>query len=365
MLHSLYYIAVVVDGEEVDVIRYTTHRWCLDVSSSPSWCDCLHDACLLLRTVWYGYWRSGRTLTWKMALESLIPKFRFSRILNSNANSKSVALLGTVEGHGEDQAILLLEKSLFNLSSFDSLSSQIDQVLTSAENDIYQWGTGTLYSDVQQSPDIKISLIFPATETHIKKHETQQFHMVEETPELYRKLVVPYINSMKGDRLQWVRNILFDGAEAERVVFKSEGEEGFVILPDLKWDEVNIEQLYLVLIVNREDIASIRDLNSSHIEYLTALRERALNAVSMKYSIAKDQLRLFVHYQPSYYHFHIHIVNVQHSGLGGGVSAGKAILLEDIIDQLQWLGEEGFEKRTLTYSLGENTKLWALLKDAI
>lgn len=67
---------------------------------------------------------------------------------------------------------------------------------------------------------------------------------------------------------------------------------------------------------------------------------------------------MFVHYQPSYYHFHIHIVNVKHSGLGDGIAAGKAVLLEDIIEQLDFLGPEGFMGRTLTYVLGENHDLW-------
>ena len=58
-----------------------------------------------------------------------------------------------------------------------------------------------------------------------------------------------------------------------------------------------------------------------------------------KYGIKPDQLRVFLHYQPSYYHFHLHIVNVQHPGLGDGIAIGKAILLDDVIDNLKLDGQ--------------------------
>jgi m7GpppX diphosphatase len=297
-----------------------------------------------------------------MAIESLIPKFHFTRVLKSEANTKTVALLGQIEGQ---DAILSLEKCHFNMASLDTIPTQISDLSTDATNDIYQWGVGTLISSLPEYPDVKASLIYPATETHIMKYDTQKFHVVKETPEIYKNAVVPYIEKMVGDRLQWVRNILYEGAEAERVAYREEGDNGFVLLPDMKWDGINIEQLYLVLIVNRKDIRSLRDLNNSHSEYLYGLLQKVREVVPQKYGIAGDQLRLFVHYQPSYYHFHIHVVNVEHPGLGDGIAAGKAILLEEVIEQLNWLGEEGFEKKTITYVLGENHKLWSAIKTTL
>ena len=54
-------------------------------------------------------------------------------------------------------------------------------------------------------------------------------------------------------------------------------------------------------------------------------------AIEQRYGVQPQQLRLFVHYQPSYYHFHVHFC---HTGLGNngpGAAVGKAHLLDDVI----------------------------------
>ena len=64
-------------------------------------------------------------------------------------------------------------------------------------------------------------------------------------------------------------NILEKEAEVERVVFEdTDPETGFVLLPDLKWDQKQIENMYLVAICHRRGIKSLRDLNSSHLPLL-------------------------------------------------------------------------------------------------
>lgn len=64
--------------------------------------------------------------------------------------------------------------------------------------------------------------------------------------------------------------------------------------------------------------------------------------------------------QPTYYHFHIHIVNV---ALDAGLTqaTGKAFGLENIISQLETMAGDqgaGMADVDLTYALGEASELW-------
>ncbi|CAR25269.1 5'-(N(7)-methyl 5'-triphosphoguanosine)-(mRNA) diphosphatase [Lachancea thermotolerans CBS 6340] len=316
-----------------------------------------------------------------LRLQQLLSRFKFRRVLDSNPQTKVISLLGRIDGK---DAIVTMEKMHFSYETnvfkkeegrntpvlhnceaeFSCLKS-IEEMREIASNDIYYWGTSVLKQDLAANPTAKINLIWPATPVHIRKFEAQSFHVIRETPAIYRAVVEPYVQEMCSEnRLKWVHNILYNGAESERVVYKDFAEqevpEGFLVLPDMKWDGVNLDSLYLVAIAFRSDIRSLRDLRPEHKPWLVKVLNKIRTVIPgcYNYAIRPDELRIFVHYQPSYYHFHIHIVNVKHSGLGDGISAGKAILLEDIIEQLNFLGSEGFMGRTITYVLGENHDLW-------
>ena len=64
--------------------------------------------------------------------------------------------------------------------------------------------------------------------------------------------------------------------------------------------------------------------------------------------------------QPTYHHFHIHIVHVMlEAGLTQAV--GKALGLENIISTLESLSGDnsaGMQDVSLTYHLGEASELW-------
>lgn len=52
-------------------------------------------------------------------------------------------------------------------------------------------------------PDLTLKVIWPATETHIKKYTLQERAMVRETEEVFERVVVPYIESFDQSRLEW------------------------------------------------------------------------------------------------------------------------------------------------------------------
>lgn len=153
-----------------------------------------------------------------------------------------------------------------------------------------------MIQDLETSPSAKVDLIYPATETHLKKYEKAKKRYIVETPELYRKYVVPYISTMKGDRIKWVRQILHEGVEADRVLVRVDDEKnGFVLLPNLKWDRKNLETLYLVAIVIRDDISSVRDFTEEHIPMLEFIRKTILDTVYEKYGLTSSELKIFIH----------------------------------------------------------------------
>jgi m7GpppX diphosphatase len=222
-------------------------------------------------------------------------------------------------------------------------------------------------SDSSFFPDLKINLIYPCTETHIKKYSKQGVRLVTETPAIYRDHVRPYMERKRAEgRLNWVFNIIEGRKEVEDVIFRtelgSEGDEGFLLLPDLNWDRATIDALHLLALVERRDIWSLRDLRRRHIPWLEHMRDKLVAATTQKYpSLEADQLKLYVHYQPTYYHFHIHIVHVQLEA-GATQATGKAVGLESIIETLRAMGgdddEAGMHTLALSYTLGEQSELW-------
>jgi m7GpppX diphosphatase len=82
-----------------------------------------------------------------------------------------------------------------------------------------------------ETPDVKINIIFPATEVHIRKvpnlqflagystnfsskYSKQELRMIHESPELYESVVKPYIHAFPAARTQW---FVFDIAHHDEV----------------------------------------------------------------------------------------------------------------------------------------------------
>lgn len=42
---------------------------------------------------------------------------------------------------------------------------------------------------------VKATVIHPASDKHIQKYETQLIHIVEETPEVYKSVTLPYLEN--------------------------------------------------------------------------------------------------------------------------------------------------------------------------
>lgn len=325
--------------------------------------------------------------------ESLIPKFQLDRILNqgkkgfptppklrlgtpqltaSDQAGRRISLVGNIDG---SSALLTVERAPFPNSRdyLAALPSTLSTLKNLGANDIYFWYLG--HSSPSSEPatdssrgealaDLKLNLIYPCTEQHVKKYSRQTVRTVIETPEIYAQQVRPYMQRKReAGRLNWVYNIIDGKTEVEDVIYRSPGssEDGFLLLPDLNWDRRTEESMHLLALVERRDIWSVRDLRKKHVVWLRRMDTEIKAAVRTKYAgIEADMLKCYVHYQPTYYHFHVHVVHVALEA-GATQAVGKAIGLDSVIATLEIMAgddERGMDAISLSYTLGEQSDLW-------
>ncbi|KAJ3751945.1 scavenger mRNA decapping enzyme [Lentinula raphanica] len=306
---------------------------------------------------------------------SHLQDFELSELLSEEPDRCRLTLLGTLpsswnasndaKGH-RLRAIIRVEKNAIPIEHSTSLFQDLIRKVEMMEStDIYTWFSGWMSSEAsitkQPQGDVKINVICPATDVHVRKYTKQESILVQETPELYRRIVEPYIAGFPAERTRWVTEILAGRAEQDEVLYSS---SDFIILPDMKWDLHTTSSLYLIAIARDPALRSLRDLRgNSHIALLETIRQEAYKTVGDKWGIGRGGLRMWIHYQPSYYHFHVHIVNANYELPGMGMAVGQAHLLEDVIALLT-VNSNIFDVMTLTYGLGEQHGLYEPMKAA-
>ncbi|KAL8769938.1 MAG: hypothetical protein Q9209_004185 [Squamulea sp. 1 TL-2023] len=302
----------------------------------------------------------------KTESEALVPLFKLDRLLNQDQGGRRVTLLGSI---GDKPALLTAERAAFpsDIKTLEAFHKCLANVKNLGTNDIYHWYLASVGHGENSPPDLKLNLISPCTEKHIKKYSPQGVRMVTETPEIYKDHVRQYIAKQRTEgRLDWVFNILEGRKEQKDIIFRDPGQDGakdeaFLLAPDLNWDRKTLTSLHLLALVERRDIWSLRDLKKAHIIWLKHMRSKIIEATVGKYSeIEKDQLKLYMHYQPTFYHLHIHVVHVMLEPTSTQAT-GKAFGLENIISQLESMSggpDAGMADVSLTYTLGESYDLW-------
>jgi m7GpppX diphosphatase len=218
-------------------------------------------------------------------------------------------------------------------------------------------------------------LILPASERQLSRAmPSPGFALVTETPTLYEAVTKPYIQDIvSSGSLSWLQNIIQVKKEKERLLHNA---EHWILNVDTKWQShpnalttpreqwykhESTSDLYCLGILKQDGIASLRDLTGEgkgqHISVLREMLEQGPQVIETVYGVKKDQLRIFVHYQPQFYHFHVHFTRLENDI---GAQVEKAHLLSDIIQDLEndpWC----FQKRTLVYKLSLKDKLYQLL----
>ncbi|KAJ1495010.1 HIT-like domain-containing protein [Baffinella frigidus] len=259
--------------------------------------------------------------------------FKLERVLGRSALYKSVAVVGTFEGR-EGRAVLSMQRRPFDegaLPEMLSAGASLSRDFQNAEYGIYSM------LPPEKHNALKCDITYPATEKHMAKFVDPRFLLLQETPEMYKTITWPYVQREElGDRIGWVHNILDKKKETERIIFEDpDPQTGFVLLPDMKWDQANADDLYCLAIVHRRDLPSLRALGAEHLPLLKNLFEKGCGAILEKYGVPRSQLRVYLHYQPTFYHLHVHFTAVNSSD--GGCSIGKAHNLLDVMENIRLL----------------------------
>ncbi|KAM9456231.1 m7GpppX diphosphatase [Clarias gariepinus] len=288
------------------------------------------------------------------AADRSVSGFEVIRILRESAREKNIFVQGKLD---DQDAVIILEKTPITQDILTRMLKNSTQKLE-ASNDIY-----STYQ-LEPPPDlnaIKSTLICPATEKHVLKYLRQETFLLEETEQDYQSITLPYIKSQSFS-VQWVYNILEKKAEAERIVFEDPDPQiGFILLPDFKWDQQQLDNLYLIAIVHPRDIKSLRDLTADHLPLLRNIQNKGLDIIRQRYGIPASKLRVMLHYQPSYYHLHVHFISLEYEAPGCGVE--RAHLLSDVIQNLQDQPEY-YRKHTLTFPIRADDALLKHFQEA-
>ena len=116
---------------------------------------------------------------------------------------------------------------------------------------------------------------------------------------------------------------------------------------------------FLVCIFERNDYSS--DLTPEHLPLLENILEKSLKTIEEKYGVGSNQILAYLHYQPSYYHLHIHFVHLKWQAPGSG--AGKAHLLTAVIENIRRTGDY-YQSVTLPSIMKANDTLALKYKEA-
>lgn len=285
--------------------------------------------------------------------------FRLEKILRGSARDKTVFVHGKVEEDcGDDQdAVIILEKTPFREETLPQLLNKNADLRLQMQNDIYS--THHLHAPSALN-EIKTTVVYPATEKHIKKYLQQEMHLINETADDYKNITAPYLQSQSFS-IQWVYNILEKKAEADRIIHEHpDPKNGFILIPDFKWNQKQVDDLYAIAIAHRREVKSLRDLTAEHLPMLQTILQEGQMAIFKRYNVPKSSLRIYLHYQPSYYHLHVHFTAVGYDAPGTNVE--RAHLLSSVIENLQ-LDPEYYQKQTLTFALKADDPLLQKFKE--
>ncbi|EFN79752.1 m7GpppX diphosphatase [Harpegnathos saltator] len=283
--------------------------------------------------------------------------FNVTRVLQNNCARKLICVEGTFKDRA-DPAIVLLEQKSFpsdKVSLKKGFFSEKTIYQKNCANDIY--GNYDCFP-AEEYNSLHATVIYPATRNQIEKYLKQEsLHMIDETYELYQQVTLPHIESMSLS-LEWITNILEHKAEEENIIYEdTDKETGFILVTDLKWDK-RLDTLKLLALPLKK-IRCLRELDASHLPLLKNIQKAGTEAINKKFNVSASQLRIYFHYQPSYYYLHVHFSYLMFEA--PGIYVEKAHLLSTVIRNLELLPDY-YSKAILSYVVRKGSPLYERFK---
>jgi m7GpppX diphosphatase len=332
----------------------------------------------------------------------LLQSFEFKNVLQEDTRSKKISLLGVRTTDNQPMVIDLewnpfsanqdQDNTLKDLLNFIQHSLPVSSIEPVFQNDIWYGCIMKLQSgNMSFETGIRCDIIYPATQSDIVKRTRQDRAMIQETWETYVSKVRPFIQEIPKTHVQWVEQIINGTAEQDQIYLRryldkngnvhdtsirpDSSGNGYIILPDSKWDRKSISTLYLLVIFFEWDYRSdpngqdgtysynplytIRDLRfPMHINLLESCKKDIQSVLNDAFQLSYSQVRAYFHYPPTFYWLHLHVTHLDLEPPGAII--GKAHLLEDIMDSMVLLyPEQYFQKKTFSYVIGARSSLWA------
>ncbi len=195
-----------------------------------------------------------------------------------------------------------------------------------------------------------VEMINPANQKDIDKYSESKKILFTETYDYYMLKVIPKIIKYERieSQLNWINNIIEGKSEQEKIIYSN---EDFLLLPNINWDEKDINSLYYLAISKDKYLTNLRDLTSKNIEALEKILKEGKEVISKKHNLPENQILCFIHYYPSFYHFHIHFVNIKNDIYENGI--GRNHYLPSVINNLKLIPDY-YQKVDIEMIISEN-----------
>lgn len=276
--------------------------------------------------------------------------FRVEQVLVMDEVGKSVTVAGGFEGDLERKvAIIKLALPVPVLSTV--LSAQSHQLVF--ENSLFRKYTAEI------TLESVVEVIYPATKAIYYKNLQANTYQIAETRAIYEEITKPYIDTVPISNTEWVRNVLEGKKELDKVWYR---EDEFILVVDYKLQSVNPDSFYFLAITEtRLNLFSLRDLTAQHLPLLRRIQTAALQTISCKLGVSPHSVLSYIHYYPSFYHFHVHFVPV---GTLQGNWVPRAHLTTEVISHLE-RDSAYYQTATLPVLIRDSEPVYERLRTAL